>query len=229
MRALVVQHQDDAPAGLLETWARHRGLALDVLRPDRGPLPPVGPADPAACVIVLGADASVAARDAPWVEPELAWLRQTAERLPVLGICFGAQALAAALGGAVRRADRPEIGWITLDGADPPIPRGPFFAWHEDVIDPPPSARVLARNAVGVQAWAAGRHLAVQFHPEVTPHIVEGWASAYGRALSDAGVDAQRLRDEGAAHGAEAYLGAQVLFDAFAERAGLPGPPRPAV
>jgi GMP synthase-like glutamine amidotransferase len=222
VRALVVQHQDDAPPGLLESWARRRGLALDVLRPDRAPLPAPDAAGPAACVVVLGSDASVATRDAPWIEPELAWLRDAAARLPVLGICFGAQALAAALGGGVRRADRPEIGWISLAGAEPPVPPGPFFAWHEDVIDPPPGARVLARNAAGVQAWEAGAHLAVQFHPEVTPHIVEGWASAYGRALSDAGVDAAALRDEGAAHGAAAMAGAHALFDAFAERAGLP-------
>jgi GMP synthase-like glutamine amidotransferase len=222
VRALVVQHQDDAPPGLLESWARRRGLALDVLRPDRGPLPDPAEAGPAACVVVLGSDASVAALDAPWIAPEVDWLRAVAARLPVLGICFGAQALASALGGGVRRAERPEIGWITLDGAEPPVPRGPFFAWHEDVIDAPPGARVLARNAVGVQAFTAGRHLAVQFHPEVTPRIVEDWASAYGRALSDAGVDAAALRDEGAAHGGAALAGAHALFDAFAERAGLP-------
>ncbi len=221
-RAVVLQHQDDAPPGLLEVWAGHRGLTLEVLRPDRDPLPDPGDVR-AACAIVLGSDASVAARTEPWIAPELDWLRGAdAAGLPVLGICFGAQALAAALGGDVRRAAAPEIGWIRLGEHRAPVPAGPWFAWHEDVLDPPPGADVLARNAVGVQAWATGRHLAVQFHPEVTPRIVEGWASAYGRALADAGVDAAALRDEGAAHGGAAYAAAQALFDGFAERAGLP-------
>jgi len=90
------------------------------------------------------------------------------------------------------------------------------------VIDPPPGAAVLARDATGVQAWAAGRHLCVQFHPEVTPRIVEDWTGAYGRALADAGVDAAVLRDEGAARAPAASAAARELFDAFAARAGLP-------
>jgi GMP synthase-like glutamine amidotransferase len=221
-RAVVLQHQDDAPPGLLEAWAGHRGVALDVLRPDRDPLPdPAGVR--AACAIVLGLGRLGRRPDEPWIAPELDWLRGAdAAGLPVLGICFGAQALAAALGGDVRRAAAPEIGWIRLAEHRAPVPAGPWFAWHEDVLDPPPGADVLARNPVGVQAWATGRHLAVQFHPEVTPQIVEGWASAYGRALADAGVDAAALRDEGAERGAEAYTSAQALFDGFAERAGLP-------
>ncbi len=223
-RAILVEHQPDAPAGLLESWAAHRGLALDVVRPAAGaPWPePTG----AACAIVLGSDASVAARSEAWIDDELAWLRAADEHgLPVLGICFGAQSLAAALGGAVRRAERPEIGWIGLDGAADPVARGPWFAWHEDVLDPPPGATVLARNAVGVQAWARGPHLAVQFHPEVTPRIVASWADAYGRALADAGLDADALAAESARHGATAYAAAQVLFDGFAQRAGLDGGP----
>ncbi len=220
-RAIVVEHQPDAPAGLLESWAAHRGLALDVVRPSAGePWPE--PAH-AACAIVLGSDASVATRSEAWVDDELAWLRAAdAHGLPVLGICFGAQSLAAALGGAVRRLPGdPEIGWITLDGPAAPVAPGPWFAWHEDVLDPPPGATVLARNPVGVQAWARGPHLAVQFHPEVTPRIVGGWAAAYGRAFADAGLDAEALAAESARHGAAAYAAAQGLFDGFAERAGL--------
>ena len=223
-RAILVEHQPDAPAGLLESWAAHRGLALDVVRPghDAWPAP-----EHAACAIVLGSDASVATRSEAWVDEELEWLRGAdAHGLPVLGICFGAQSLAAALGGAVRRAERPEIGWIELDEATAPVARGPWFAWHEDVIDPPPGATALARNAVGVQAWARDRHLAVQFHPEVTPRIVAAWADAYGRALAGAGLDAESLAAASARHGAAAYAAAQRLFDGFAERAGF-GPSHP--
>ena len=220
-RAILVEHQPDAPAGLLETWAAHRGLALDVVRPAAGdPWPE--PAH-AACAIVLGSDASVATRSEPWVDEELAWLRDADRHgLPVLGICFGAQSLAAALGGSVRRAAAKEIGWIELDESSAPVARGPWFAWHEDVLEPPPGATVLARNAVGVQAWARGPHLAVQFHPEVTPRIVAGWADAYGRALAGTGLDAATLAAQSAHHGPAAYAAAQRLFDGFAERAGLP-------
>jgi len=54
---------------------------------------------------------------------------------------------------------------------------GPWLSWHDDELLPPPAAEVLAANASGVQAYRAGIHTGVQFHPEVTPEIVAAWGA----------------------------------------------------
>src|SRR5262249_26279100 len=111
------------------------------------------------------------------------WLRAAdAAGVPVLGVCFGAQALAAAFGGRVEKAPHKEIGWTMVDTADPAlVPAGPWLEFHGDRSLPPPSARVLARNEIGVQAFALGRNLAVQFHPEVDGAQLRGWLEQGGR------------------------------------------------
>lgn len=195
---LVLQHQDDAPAGLLAgVLAARPDLTVRTLRADREELPEPA-ADVADAVVVLGSSASaVGAGSVPWVAPEVTFLRRLALRgVPVLGICFGAQALAAALGGAVHRLDRPQVGWIEVPTADPQaFPGGPWLTWHEDGLVPPPRARVLAQDGTGVQAFAAGPHLGVQVHPEVTAAIVERWIAADRRTGDARPYDPARLRE----------------------------------
>jgi len=119
-----------------------------------------------------------------WIDEELAWLRRAdAAGVPVLGICFGAQMLAATFGGTVEHAGRQEIGWVMVDTEDPDlIPPGPWLEFHHDRCLPPAGATVLARNNLGVQAYRLGRHLAVQFHPEVDGDQFRLWLDAGGRA-----------------------------------------------
>jgi GMP synthase-like glutamine amidotransferase len=119
-----------------------------------------------------------------WIEEETAWLRAAgAAGIPVLGICFGAQILAAAFGGTVQPAGQQEIGWVMVDSADPGlIPAGPWLEFHHDLCVPPAAASVLARNSLGVQAFSLGRHLGVQFHPEVDGDLFRLWLDAGGRA-----------------------------------------------
>jgi len=220
-RAVVLQTQQDAPAGLLADWAASRGIALDVVRVDRDePLPDPRDADFA---VALGSGATATGSGPEWVEREIEWLRTAdAAGLPVLGICFGAQVLAAALGGCVHRLERPELGWVTVDTADEEhVPAGPWMAWHEDRFTLPPLAYELASNAFGVQAFCLGRHLAVQFHPEVTPAIVRDWAEQDHGDLERAGITRSELETATTQHAATAARSAAKLFDGFATRAGL--------
>jgi GMP synthase-like glutamine amidotransferase len=112
-----------------------------------------------------------------WIDGELALLRDAhALDVPVLAICFGAQALAAALGGTVHRAPRPEIGWMAVESHEPGlVPAGPWFQSHFDRFSIPPGAVELARSTVGSQAFRIGRSLGVQFHPELTEEILQLW------------------------------------------------------
>lgn len=196
MRVVVIRHHpEDSPGFIAEAFSLRGGELATYLFPDDGPLPPL---DGVAHIVVLGAVPSVYddGPHKPWIEQELAWLRRAHDaRLPILGICFGAQALCTALGGQVVAADRKEVGWTTIDSIEPgQIPSGPWLQFHGDRCLPPPGATVLASNDVGVQAFSIGRHLAVQFHPEVDGEQLRGWLEAGGRQeVVRAGQDPDRF------------------------------------
>jgi GMP synthase-like glutamine amidotransferase len=218
MRVCVVEQQPDAPAGVLGTWASARGHELDVLR---APLVATWP-DPRGfdAVVALGSDRSVHASADAWIAAEVGFLRSAHEAgVPVLGLCFGAQALAAALGGSVLRAPRVEIGWITVEAtaageAVGALAPGPWFAWHEDTFSVPAGARELARTAVGPQAFALGRSVGLQFHPEVDAAIVSGWVDGGRRQLVSERIDERALLAETERAAPTAGARARALFDA---------------
>lgn len=113
---------------------------------------------------------------------------------PVIGICYGAQLLAQALGGEVMACSQPEIGWYRLTSRDPTLcPAGPWTQFHSDAFLAPPLARVLGTSPAGCQGFAdetrAARALAWQFHPEVTEKRFRMWV--------------ERLRDYCERHGAD--------------------------
>ena len=117
----------------------------------------------------------------------------------MLGLCFGGQALAAALGGEVRAAPAPEIGWLELEPLDGgAVAPGPWFAWHEDTFTLPPGAVELARSPVCPHAFRVGRSVGLQFHPEVTPEIIEGWVRGGRDTLARNRIDAEAMRAQSA-------------------------------
>jgi GMP synthase-like glutamine amidotransferase len=192
MRVIVVRHHAEDWPGFIADGFEARGAELSLhLFPADGPLPSFDGADH---VVVLGAAPSVNddGPHRPWIDQELDWIRRADQAgIPILGICFGAQALCTALGGRVEVAPRKEIGWTMIDPVDPAvIPAGPWLQFHGDRCLPPEHASILASNEVGVQAYSLGRHLGVQFHPEVDGPQLQAWLDAGGKDEAvRAGVD----------------------------------------
>jgi GMP synthase-like glutamine amidotransferase len=149
-------------------------------------------------IVLYGAAWSVydTATIGSWVGDEIAFTRSAISLgVPVLGICFGGQLLAAALGGSVSPAPTPEIGWIPLS-EDPSglIDPGPWFSWHFDRFTVPPTAAVLSRTAAADQAFCAGRSLGLQFHPEVNEEVLDTWLRVGGYdQLAGLDIDAESL------------------------------------
>lgn len=226
-RALVIHHDHVSSAGYVGERLTQRGWDLDemlVVPGDRYDTPDVEPhfPDPAGyeLILPLGAPWSVTAGYA-WTTEELRLLRTAHEAgIPVFGICFGGQALAAALGGSVEVSPRFELGPCELDTDAPELlPPGPWFQFHGDRWTLPPGVREVARNDVASQAFVAGRSLGVQFHPELTADGLQAWFDHEGEEIAARlGLDAARLvRDLRADHG-PARARAHALVDAFLER-----------
>jgi GMP synthase (glutamine-hydrolysing) len=222
-------HNLEAPfMGHAGTALRAAGAELDERRLREGDALP-GAVDVDG-ILALGGEQSVLDIDAdPLLRAEADLLRvAVANDVPLLGVCLGAQLLAHALGGRVRRLSRRMLAWKPIDplpaaSGDPLLgalpPGAAALHWNEDGFDPPPGAVELLRRPgdsvegfrVGACAWG------VQFHSEVDDEALEGWYRAWGAAaLASAGATeaVARAGDERHLPGQAAL--ADALFGGFA-------------
>ena len=156
-----------------------------------------------------------------WLLPELEWLRSAHDRgTPILGICFGGQLMARALGGSVSPAPSGEIGWTcVLSDDESLIPAGPWFQWHFDRWTLPPRATEIARSTRASQAFVQGRTLALQFHPEIVEAALRAWLLDGGDdQLRVDGQDPQILIAMTAHESAASAARAHSLVDSFLDR-----------
>jgi GMP synthase-like glutamine amidotransferase len=230
VRALVVQHDHVTEPGLVGDRLVERGYdltAVTVVPEHRFHTPDVAFDFPDAegwdLIVTLGAPWSVYDDKAvgSWTGGELTLLRRAHHLgVPVLGVCFGAQALTTALGGSVEASERFEIGWVEVDTDEPSlVGRGPWFEWHFDRCVLPPGAVEVARNSVCAQAFRLGRSLGVQFHPEITTGMVRGWLEHGGaEECLRHGVDPGELLSRSRDMERTARENARLLVDGFLDR-----------
>jgi GMP synthase-like glutamine amidotransferase len=195
-RVLVVQNEGASPPGLISRWLEEQAADVSVLRIDLEGNE-VDPRD-YQVIVPLGSEFPAYDESRHFVERSRRLLERAVDAdVPILGVCFGGQLLARVLGGQAYRAPASEIGWIPVRSRDPElVSEGPWFQWHFDAFSVPPGATLVADNDAGPQAFVSGRHLGVQFHPEVTPEIMDGWVSTYRHELDEEGVDPDALLEE---------------------------------
>jgi len=174
-------------------------------------------------LIVLGGPIGVYERDAyPFIADEVAAIAARLEAdKPVLGICLGAQLLAAALGASVAPGPVKEIGWapltLTADGRTSvlaPLGATPVLHWHGDNCELPSGcARLASTPHCPVQAFArTPSQLALQFHLETEPGRFESWLVGHTVELGKAGIDPRELRRQARTLGpATREIGQKVL------------------
>lgn len=207
MRAILIANKGDNDGGHVVAYFQKLGYTFTYLtREESEQWPPVG--SDVQLVVSLGSDWSVYWADvAHHVHRESELLKSAHQAgIPLFGVCFGAQILAFALGGEVKRAHHTEIGWFLVDWepqftqktAD--FAQKEWFQWHYDMLIPPHDAQIWAKSTAGVQAFQCGRSFGVQFHPEVTPAVVARWSRVGTEAgpveLREAGVDPELLLEE---------------------------------
>jgi GMP synthase-like glutamine amidotransferase len=186
-RWVAIQHVSYEGPGSIATIAAQRGAPLHICHPYLGePLPTVSELRG---LIVMGGPMGVSDTSThPHLREELELTAAALDAgLPLLGVCLGAQLLAAALGARLYPGERPEIGpgtvALTDAGlADPMLGAAgrdhlPVVHWHGETFDLPSGAvRLAGTELYANQAFRAGAHAyGLQFHVEVDGGLVENW------------------------------------------------------
>ena len=156
-----------------------------------------------------------------WLTPEIEWIRSAIDAgKPVLGICFGGQLIARAMGGSVAPGPKGEIGWTSIwSDREDLVGNGPWFQFHYDRWQLPPGAIELARNPVASQAFIYGNSLAVQFHPELNAAGLKGWLDWGGDAkVLEDGQDHDIMLSQTVAEEAAARERTYKLVDVFIDK-----------
>ena len=231
-KVLALRHVPFEDLGLLGPLLAGRGHDIAYLDT---PVQDLAGTDPAAAdlLVVLGGPIGAYETDTyPFLAGEIAVIeRRLAAGRPVLGICLGAQLMAAALGARVAPMGVKEIGWapitLTPKGKAGPLSHLDGTAvlhWHGDAFDIPAGATRLAASALCPNqafAWGAAA-LALQFHAEASGKALESWFVGHaGEIAATPGITVAGLRAETARWSAQVIRQGRAFFTQWLDEVGL--------
>jgi GMP synthase (glutamine-hydrolysing) len=221
--AVAICHVAFEDAGTLEPVLESRGISLTYLQAGVDDLAPAKDAD---LVAVLGGPIGIYEIDRyPFLKDELNVIEAVVKQgTPVVGICLGAQALAAVLAARVYPGPQAELGWdelmLTDEGKASPL--GVLeglrvLNWHGDTFDLPTGATRLASTPLTPnQAFAYGpKVLALQFHVELPQRDMERWLIGHTLELAKNKVDLAKMREATARYAPPTNIASQTLFNSW--------------
>jgi GMP synthase-like glutamine amidotransferase len=190
--------------GYFATFLDSHSVPWQLIKVDSGDaIPP--DTDPFSGLVFMGGPMSVN-DDLPWISPALALIREAvAGDIPVLGHCLGGQLMSKALGGTISRSPVKEIGWGEVSVIDDPVAHEWFgevrtfkaFHWHGEMFTlPKDSTLLLSSPYCKNQAFALGKHLALQCHVEMTEQMIETWCEKGSQEIAASTSPAVRLTEE---------------------------------
>ena len=222
-RALIIRHVPHEGVAGYRKPIEAAGYDVDRIDVTDPAFPKVDLAEPD-LLIMMGGPMGVYEHDRhPWIRCQLRRLalRLAADR-PTLGVCFGAQMMAAALGAQVYAGPVKEVGFhpvsVAPDAADSPLRHVagvPVLHWHGDTFTRPEGVEILASSHLyDHQAFRRGRNvLALQFHAEMgeDPRF-DAWIAQSPQCVVEAGSSEAALRAAHDAHGAKAVAAGQAML-----------------
>ena len=234
-RAIAISHVCFEDAGTLEDAITARGLPFRYLQAGVDDLSPAKEAD---ILVLLGAPIGVyEVGRYPFLKDEFAVIETALARgKPIVGICLGAQLIAAVLGSRVYPGREKEIGWgllgLTPDGRKSPLvalaeSKFRVLHWHGDTFDLPRGAIWLAETAVTPHqafSYGNGKVLALQFRVEQHANRLERWLIGHALELSTAGVDLHKFRADTQRLGPGLEKASRKMFDDWLDQVGATAP-----
>lgn len=191
----MLQHAQRENKGYIFEYAKDRKIDVDVVELwNTTEFPDATEYDG---VVILGGTMNVH-DDFPFLKAEIEFIKKYIHKVPMLGICLGAQLLAHTLGADIQEdSEGQEVGFgavtLTDKGCNHPLFHGflktiPVLQWHGQTFTLPEGADLLASSEVCKnQAFAYKNVYGIQFHFEITP--------ALGREFHDEGRDWARKHD----------------------------------
>lgn len=222
----ILQHVECEPLGIWEEELKRWHARYEYIELWKGQEIPE-PKDTLASIILGGPMNVDETMDHPFITKEIDYIKALVdEDIHVLGVCLGAQLLAAALGARVSKGPKAEIGYkhvtLTPHGADNRLFRGfpmtlPVFQWHSQGFELPSGAEQLATSDdFANQAFCYNKAWGLQFHAEVTPELVDGFAEAYAEELEiQPGVTRNKLKEQANSQGQMVALYGRQLIRRF--------------
>ena len=183
-RVLVVENDPESPIGYLAEAFDAAGVSTHTVGGDELPAYDA-PLEHEAIVILGGFMGAYDDADHPWLLDQLDLIRRAIDkRVPLLGICLGAQLIAHATGGRAYLADKPEVGVMSMHlteaGRSDPLADhlvAPVITYHQDSFDLPIDAVLLAESDRFPLVFRMGSALGIQPHPEVSKARITEWMS----------------------------------------------------
>lgn len=232
--ALILTHERHEGPGQFGEILGARGFGCRTIFTPRESVNEFDPLAPD-LVLVMGGPMGVYEEDIyPFLKEEKKFLAKRAKAdKPMMGICLGAQLLAAALGEEVFKGKAGhEIGWNKLKIHNPAHAvrhlggdKTDMFHWHGDTFNLPKGAELLASSSMyETQVFGFGsKVLGIQCHPEVTPAQADEWADVMGAEIRFSKIvgSAEELRAQNAQNIDKMNTQAKIFFEEWLESVGL--------